>query len=174
VGARLPWFSGDSLDNIVDYLTYVFIPAFIAWHAALVPGGWGIGVPFAMLLSSLYGFNRQDAKTADHFFTGFPSYWNIVVFYLYLAGWSQALNAALLTVLALFVFVPVRYVYPSRTPALRRLTIGLGIVWGLLMVVLLWRMPTVSPVIFWLSLIFPAYYVALSFALNQRRGKLPR
>jgi phosphatidylcholine synthase len=174
VASRLPWFNGDSLDNIVDYLTYVFVPAFIAWHAPLVPGGWGIGVPFAMLLSSLYGFNRQDAKTADHFFTGFPSYWNIVVFYLYLAGWSQALNAALLTVLALFVFVPVRYVYPSRTPALRRLTIGLGIVWGLLMVVMLWRMPTVSPVIFWLSLIFPAYYVALSFALNQRRGKLPR
>ena len=94
------------------------------------PGGWGIGVPFAMLLSSLYGFNREDAKTADHFFTGFPSYWNIVVFYLYLAAWPPALNAALLLVLALLVFVPIRYVYPSRTPALRTLTIGLGIVVG--------------------------------------------
>jgi phosphatidylcholine synthase len=174
VASRLPWFSGDSLDNIVDYLTYVFVPAFIAWHAPLVPGGWGIGVPFAMLLSSLYGFNRQDAKTADHFFTGFPSYWNIVVFYLYLAGWPQVLNAALLTVLALLVFVPIRYVYPSRTPALRTLTIGLGIVWGFLMVVMLWRMPAVSRVIFWLSLIFPAYYVALSLVLNQRHGELPR
>jgi phosphatidylcholine synthase len=174
VTSRLPWFSGESLDNIVDYLTYVFVPAFMAWHAALVPGGWGIGVPFAMLLSSLYGFNRQDAKTADHFFTGFPSYWNIVVFYLYLAAWPRALNAALLTGLALLVFVPIRYVYPSRTPALRTLTIGLGIVWGLLMAVMLWRMPAVSPVIFWLSLIFPAYYVALSLVLHQRRGALPR
>ena len=170
VASRLPWFSGGSLDNIVDYLTYVFVPAFIAWHAPLVPGGWGIVVPFAMLLSSLYGFSRQDAKTADHFFTGFPSYWNIVVFYLYLAAWPQALNAALLTVLALLVFVPIRYVYPSRTPALRTPTIGLGIVWGFLMVVMLWRMPTVSPAIFWLSLIFPAYYVALSLVLTQRRG----
>ncbi len=173
VASRLPWFNGDSLDNIVDYLAYVFVPAFIVWHAPLVPGGWGIGVPFAMLLSSLYGFSQQDAKTADHFFTGFPSYWNIVVFYLYLAGWPPALNAALLTVLALLVFVPIRYVYPSRTPALRTLTIGLGIAWGLLMIVMLWRMPAVSPVILWASLIFPAYYVALSLVLNHRRGALP-
>jgi phosphatidylcholine synthase len=174
VSARLPWFNGDSLDHIVDYLTYVFVPAFIAWHAPLVPGGWGIAVPFAMLLSSLYGFNREDAKTPDHFFTGFPSYWNIVVFYLYLAAWPPVANAALLTVLALLVFVPIRYVYPSRTPALRTLTIALGILWGLLMIVMLWRMPAVPRVMFWLSLIFPAYYLALSLVLHHRRSALPR
>jgi phosphatidylcholine synthase len=169
VSARLPWFNGDTLDNIVDYLTYVFVPAFIVWHVPLVPDGWGVVVPCAMLLSSVYGFSREDAKTVDHFFTGFPSYWNIVVFYLYLAAWSMPVNAAVLLALAILVFVPVRYVYPSRTPVLRSLTIGLGIMWGVLLLVMLWRMPAVSPVVFWVSLIFPVYYVALSLVFDQRR-----
>ena len=173
VASRLPWFNGDTLDNIVDYLTYVFIPAFIVWHVPLVPAGWGGVVPCAMLLSSLYGFSREDAKTADHFFTGFPSYWNIVVFYLYLAAWPVPVNAAVLLVLAILVFVPVRYVYPTRTPVLRSLTIGLGIMWGVLMVVMLWRMPAVPPVVFWMSLIFPVYYAALSLLLDQRRRASP-
>ena len=169
VASRLPWFNGGRLDDIVDYLTYVFVPAFIVWHVPLVPPGWGIVVPFAMLLSSVYGFSREDAKTSDHFFTGFPSYWNIVVFYLYLAGWSLLLNAVLLLGLAILVFVPIRYVYPSRTPVLRALTVGLGIVWGFLMIVMLWRMPDVPSVIFWMSLIFPMYYLMLSLVLHQRR-----
>jgi phosphatidylcholine synthase len=171
VAARLPWFDGDTLDNIVDYLTYVFVPAFIVWHAPLVPAGWGIVVPCAMLLSSLYGFSREDAKTADHFFTGFPSYWNIVVFYLYVAAWPVFVNAAVLLALAILVFVPVRYLYPSRTPVLRSLTIGLGIVWGVLMVMMLWLMPAIPPIVFWMSLVFPLYYAALSLVLNQRRRR---
>jgi phosphatidylcholine synthase len=169
VRSRLPWFSGDTLDNIVDYLTYVFVPACIVWRVPLVPAGWGLVVPFAMLLSSVYGFSREDAKTSDHFFTGFPSYWNIVVFYLYLAGWPQRFNAALLLVLALLVFVPIRYVYPSRTPVLRTLTIGLGIAWGVLVMVMLWQMPSVSPIVFWTSLLFPVFYTVLSLALDRRR-----
>jgi phosphatidylcholine synthase len=169
VQSRLPWFSGDTLDNIVDYLTYVFVPAFIVWHAPLVPPRWGIAIPFAMLLSSLYGFSRADAKTTDHFFTGFPSYWNIVVFYLYLAALAPLLNAVILAALALLVFVPIRYVYPSRTPVLRTLTIGLGIAWGALLIVMLWRMPAVPRILFWLSLIYPVYYAALSLVLSRGR-----
>ena len=174
VSARLPWFNGGRLDDIVDYLTYVFVPAFIVWHAPLVPSGWGPIVPFAMLLSSAYGFSREDAKTTDHFFTGFPSYWNIVVFYLYLAGWPPTVNAAFLLVLAVLVFVPVRYVYPSRSPFMRTPTIVLGIVWGLLMIVMLWRMPVVPPVVFWTSLVFPIYYAVLSWILDRRRRAVHR
>lgn len=169
VQSRLPWFNGGRLDDIVDYLTWVFVPAYIAWHVPLVPAGWGMAAPFAMLLSSAYGFSREDAKTSDHFFTGFPSYWNIVVFYLYLAGWPPAVNAGLLLALAFLVFVPIRYVYPSRTPVLRTLTIGLGVAWALLLIVMLWRMPAVPRVLFWLSLIYPVYYTALSLLLTRRR-----
>jgi phosphatidylcholine synthase len=169
VRRRLPWFNGDTLDNIVDYLTYVFVPAFVVWHVPLVPGGAGIAVPFAMLLSSAYGFSREDAKTSDHFFTGFPSYWNIVVFYLYVAGWPLMVNAVLLLGLAILVFVPIRYVYPSRTPVLRTPTIGLGIAWGVLLIAMLWMLPAVPPALFWMSLIYPVYYTALSLVLSRAR-----
>jgi phosphatidylcholine synthase len=169
IASRLPWFDGRTLDNIVDYLTYVFVPAFIVSHVPLVPTGWGLAISGAMLLSSAFGFSRTDAKTDDHFFTGFPSYWNIVVFYLYLAGWAAVVNAALLLALSVLVFVPVRYVYPSRTSALRTLTIGLGIVWGVLMCLMLWRIPAVPTSIVWISLMFPLYYVALSIVLHLRR-----
>jgi len=169
VASRLPWFNGAKLDDTIDYLTYVFVPAFFVWHALLVPDRWSMAVVAAILLSSAYGFNRADAKTEDRFFTGFPSYWNIVVFYLYLAGWTPEANTAILFVLAVLVFVPVRYVYPSRTPVLRAPTIALGSLWSVLMAAMLWQMPVVSRPIFWVSLAFPAYYLLLSLALDLRR-----
>lgn len=169
VSTRLPWFNGAKLDDIIDYLTYVFIPALIVWRGILVPDAWAMPVVAAMLLSSAFGFNRDAAKTDDHFFTGFPSYWNIVVFYMYVAGWRSGINAAILIALAVLVFVPIRYVYPSRTPVWQKPTIALGATWGLLMCVLLWQLPGVSPAILWASYVFPVYYVLLSLALQFGR-----
>ena len=169
VASRLPRFNGAKLDDIVDYVTYVFVPAFFAWHALLVPERAAILVAAAMLLSSAYGFNKDDAKTADHFFTGFPSYWNIAVFYLFIAGWSPEVNLLILLGLSVLVFVPIRYLYPSRSPVFRWVTVALGVLWGVLVMAMLWQMPTVSRTVFWLSLVFPVYYVLLSFALDLRR-----
>lgn len=166
VSARLPWFNGAKLDDIVDYLTYVFVPALFVWRALLVPEAWTVPVAAAMLLASAYGFNRDDAKTPDHFFTGFPSYWNVVVFYLLVAGWPVAVNAAILLVLAVLVFVPLKYVYPSRTPVWPVPTNLLGVIWGVLMLVMLWQYPAVSRPVLLASLVFPAYYVALSVFLH--------
>lgn len=166
VSTRLPWFNGAKLDDIIDYLTYVFIPALIVWRGILVPDAWAMPVVAAMLLSSAFGFNREDAKTDDHFFTGFPSYWNIVVFYMYVAGWRSGINAAVLIALAVLVFVPVRYIYPSRTPVWQTPTIVLGAIWGVLMCVMLWQLPAVSPAVLWASYVFPAYYVVLSLWLQ--------
>jgi len=165
VSERIPWFNGAKLDDIVDFLTYVFVPAVFVWRALIVPSAWALPIASGILLSSAYGFNREDAKTADHFFTGFPSYWNIVVFYLLVAGWSPTVNAAVLVGLIALVFVPVRYVYPSRTPVLRLPTNMLGVIWGAQMLLMLWRYPAVSRPLFVASLAFPAYYVALSLYL---------
>ena len=118
-----------------------------------------------------YGFNRDDAKTPDHFFTGFPSYWNIVVFYLFVARFSPEVNAAILLALAVMVFVPIRYLYPSRGAAYQRLTNVLGVIWGALMIAMLWQFPAVSRPLFLASLVFPAYYVILSFVLDARRRR---
>ena len=107
VSRRTPHFNGAKLDDIVDYLTYVFVPAFFVWRAQLVSDAWALPVVAAILLSSAYGFNRDDAKTADHFFTGFPSYWNISVFYLHLAGWGGTTNTVILLTFAVLVFVQI-------------------------------------------------------------------
>jgi phosphatidylcholine synthase len=165
VADRIPWFDGGKLDDLVDYLAYVFVPALFVWRAALVPGGWTMGVAAAMLLASGYGFSRREAKTADHFFTGFPSYWNIVVFYLLVAGWSSSVNAAVLLAFVVLVFIPIRYVYPTRTPVLRPLTNVMGCLWGGLILLMLWQYPDVSKPVMWVSLAFPVYYFALSMWL---------
>jgi phosphatidylcholine synthase len=169
VKERLPQFDGALLDNIVDYLTYVFVPALIVWQAGLVPSAFPICA--AMLLSSAYGFAQADAKVdaADHFFTGFPSYWNIVAIYLYVAQWPQRTNALVIAVLVVLVFVPIRYVYPSRTNALQLPTLALGTMWAALFTWMIWRLPAVDGPWTLISFIFPIYYVALSLWLQFRR-----
>jgi phosphatidylcholine synthase len=166
-----PHFDGARLDDIVDYLTFVFVPAVLLYHAGLLPQGWGGGVAAAMLLSSAYGFSATDAKTDDYFFTGFPSYWNIVALYLYAARLDPGLNAAILLALSALVFVRIGYVYPTRTPVLRGLTIALCLIWGVMVIAMILTLPHVPPLLMGASLIFPIYYVVLSLVLNARRGR---
>ena len=168
VKERLPWFDGGTLDNVVDYLTYVFVPALVVVKAGLVPAPLAIPLAAAMLIASGYGFSRADAKvaTTDHFFTGFPSYWNIVV--VYLVDWrlGTAANAVILAALVVLVFVPLRYVYPSRTVTWRTATIVLGAIWGVCLSIVIWRLPGGGGIWSWLALVFPVYYVVLSLRLS--------
>src|SRR5207247_1934583 len=126
----LPMVDGTRLDDIVDYFTYVVVPALFLLHLDLLPAPVAVPVALCPVVASAVGFSRVDAKTPDHFFTGFPSYWNIVAFYLWALGWPRVANAAVVVAFAIAVFVPIRYVYPSRTRALRPLTIALGLGWG--------------------------------------------
>ena len=174
VHERLPAFSGQKLDDIIDYLTFVFVPAIIVWQARIVAPALTVLVVAAMLLSSLYGFVSPDAKTEDHFFTGFPSYWNIVVLYLLVLAMPPAINALILLVLSALVFVRIGYVYPTRTPTARTLTIVLGLLWSAIMLVLILQLPTPQRSLAWLSLFFPVYYTGLSLMLHARRSRLPR
>jgi phosphatidylcholine synthase len=168
VKERLPWFDGATLDNLVDFLTYVFVPALIIVRMRLVPDAAAVPLAVAMLVSSGYGFSRADAKvaTTDHFFTGFPSYWNIVCVYLVVWNLGPALNAAILALLVGLVFVPIRYVYPSRTTTWRAATIALGASWAVLITVVIWRLPATDGPWPWLALVFPVYYVVLSLRLS--------
>lgn len=170
VKERLPGFDGGRLDDIVDYLTYVFVPVLLVLQAGLLPVGWGGWIGGAVLLSSAYGFGQVEAKvaTTDHYFTGFPSYWNIVALYLYVLGLPVPLNAGILIVLAVLVFVPIRYVYPSRTATLRTPTLVLGALWAVLVIVVAWRLPATDGPWTALSLVFPVYYTGLSLALHAR------
>lgn len=165
----LPWFNGAKMDDIIDYGSYVFVPALFVWRALLVPDALIVPVVAAMLLSSLYGFNTDTAKTADHFFTGFPSYWNVAVLYMYLGQWSPGVNAAVLVALAAMVFVPLKWIYPSRMTVLALPSNVLGALWAVLLLVMLWRFPDIPPLFFWLSWVYPVYYVAVSVMLHSRR-----
>jgi phosphatidylcholine synthase len=169
VSELAPGLDGRRLDDIVDYLTYVVAPAFLLLRAGLLPPDAGWPVAAAMLLSSAYGFSRTDAKAPDHSFTGFPSYWNIVALYLYVLGLSPAANAAVLIVLVVLVFVPIGYIYPSRTVAWRMPTVALGALWALLMLAIAWMLPNVSGRAVLVSLVFPLYYLVLSLVLHARR-----
>jgi phosphatidylcholine synthase len=167
-----PAFDGSRLDDIVDYLSYVFLPCLLLYHAGDLPSSWGGPVIAAVLLSSAYGFGSTDAKTDDHFFTGFPSYWNIVALYLHAARLPVVVNAIVLLALSALVFVRIGYVYPSRTPTLRPLTIGLGLAWGVMMVMVILDLPDVPPLLLAGSFLFPVYYFVLSLYLHVRRRRV--
>jgi phosphatidylcholine synthase len=164
----LPAIDGGRIDDIVDYITFVFLPMLLLDAS----GGlyWsGLPVVAVVLLSSMYGFIAPDAKTPDGYFTGFPSYWNIVVLYLLLFRVPPGWNAAILLALSALVFVRIRYVYPSRTHVLRALTLWLAGVWTVMLaaIIALWPSPPRSLSI--ASLAFPVYYFVLSLWLNARR-----
>ena len=175
VKERAPMLDGARLDDIVDYLTFVFVPAFAIQQAGLLPTGITAWIVVAaMLLSSAFGFSRADAKTTDHFFTGFPSYWNIVAVYLVALQLPAVINAGFLLLCAAGVFVPIGYVYPSRTVQLRRLTILAGIVWGAMIVAIIWLLPTPPRWLVLTSLAYPMYYFGLSFVLHGTRSSRAR
>jgi phosphatidylcholine synthase len=173
VKERLPGFDGARLDDIVDYLTFVFLPVLFMHASGALPVGWSRGIASVVLLSSAYGFARDDAKTSDHFFSGFPSYWNIVALYLYVAAVPPAWNAVIVLVLCALVFWRVGYVYPSRTPVLRALTLALALCWSVVVVAMVLSLPHVPGALFAASFIFPIYYTVLSFALHAFHRRRP-
>ena len=121
----VPWFDGALLDNIVDYLTYAFTPMVLLWSTGYLGDGTSATLLSVMpLLASAYQFCRVDAKTEDHLFLGFPSYWNVVAFYVIVLDLEPTAVAVLLTVCAALVFIPVGYVYPSRTEHVARADAG--------------------------------------------------
>ena len=93
-----------------------------------------------------------------------------MAFYLYIFDWSPVVNAAIVLALCGLVFVPIGFVYPSRTPVLRRLTIWLGVVWAVLVLAMVIDLPAVSRTLVLVSLIYPGYYTVLSLWLHGRRG----
>ena len=167
VKIRVPSFDGALLDNIVDYLTYTVAPVFLMLQANIIPNTrWGLALACFVMLASIYGFCQTRAKTDDHFFLGFPNYWNLVAFYLYCLGYGTTFNVTVLLIFGVMVFVPLRYIYPNRTVQLRPLTLTLGIIWGVVTVAMLLMLPTVNRVMLWAALSFIAYYFIASFILH--------
>jgi phosphatidylcholine synthase len=177
----LPGFDGRRLDDIVDFLTYTSLPLFLIWRAGILGGplAWVLLLP---LLASAYGFSQVSAKTPDGYFLGFPSYWNLVAFYLYvLQPLPEWVSLVIIVGLALLTFVPLRYLYPSqRGSVLNDVTNVLGAAWTVLLVWLLFRLPSGqkfgdadSRAWAVVSLFFPIYYMAASWAVSWRAWRGP-
>jgi phosphatidylcholine synthase len=162
----IPEFDGDRLEDIVDYANYVIVPSLFLLRADLLPQQDSLWLAALPLIASAYGFCQKEAKTADHFFRGFPSYWNVVAFYLYVLEPPLWFNAFLVILLSILVFVPIRYVYPSRSPRFRGLTNALGVLWGISVVLTVYLLPEPPRMLVFASLLFPAYYVVLSLWLE--------
>ena len=170
VKERLPWFDGALLDNIVDYLTYVFAPVVLLLQTGYLPeGAAGTAVAALPLVASSYQFCRVDAKTDDHFFLGFPSYWNVVAFYAIAFDLSSTVVATIVVVCALLVPVPIRYIYPSRMATLRGATLALSAAWLVSYAMIVLQLPSPSPVLLAVSLSYLVYYLGLSLLLEGRR-----
>ncbi len=166
----LPGLDGRRLDDIVDYLNYTIVPSvFMVSSGSLA--GWGFAaVP---IVASAYGFSQVEAKTEDDFFLDFPSYWNVVALYLWLLAIDPALGTGIVLLLSACVFIPLKYVYPSRLTVLRRTTNALAGVWLLLLAGAVSRPAQLGAPLVWATLAFPAYYLALSFWLGGRHRKRP-
>jgi len=159
-----PNFSGRKLDDITDYLNYTFIPVCFVYQQGLLSDVWLPVLGFT-LIASAYGFCSETAKTADGFFTGFPSYWNVVAFYLYLLELPSAVAGVLILVLAAMTFWPVRYLYPSKSKRSQLFSVGGGVLWGGLCLWLVLQPQPPYPVVVG-SLAYPLWYMVYSFYLH--------
>jgi phosphatidylcholine synthase len=129
VAERLPRWSGDVLDLVVDILTYVFVPAYAIAAGGLLPDA--LAIPLALLIvvsGSLYFADRR-MKTSDYYFRGFPALWNIAAFYLFLLKLPPWLAAIVVAMLVALTFVPFHVVHPVRIAHLRALSMAAILVW---------------------------------------------
>jgi phosphatidylcholine synthase len=130
VKERLPQVDGDSLDLVIDYLTYVVIPALIIWRIGVLPDALALLLTALVMMSSLYVFARRDMKTEDGYFRGFPALWNIVALYFVIAPLTPTATAAIVAALILLTFAPVHVAHPFRARDHGAWLPALAIVWA--------------------------------------------
>lgn len=173
VKTRAPRIDGRTIDDIVDYLTFTFLPLLLVWKMGWLPSPGALWVAPA-LVASLMGFANTAAKDeGGGFFLGFPSYWNLVAFYmgLWFHWYGPWINAFVMLSLAVLTVLPVRFLYPNLAPRPWRVPVLAGaFVWLLLLIVLLPVYPDVPEWLIWVSLVYPLLYTALSFYLDRQRG----
>ncbi len=163
VTLHTPHIDGALLDNLVDYITWVFLP--VIWGYVF------LNIPFIVcsivVLASLFGFSHTQSKTEDNFFRGFPSYWNLLILYLYVFDTEAWLSSLILVLFALLVLAPVKLIYPSRTTVLKKTTLVLSIPFSIMVIAMLALLDE-TPI--WISsgsLYYPLYYTVLSFYLQK-------
>jgi phosphatidylcholine synthase len=167
-----PEIDGRTIDDIVDYLTFTFLPLLLIWRMGWVPEPallWLI----PPLIASLFGFANEGAKDEERgFFLGFPSYWNAFAVYagIFFVFWGPWPNAVVLLLLAILSIVPVRFVYPNLAPRPWGTAVSASaLIWLGIVLMMMPDYPHVSPWLVWLSLLSPLFYVIVSAYLWRRQ-----
>jgi phosphatidylcholine synthase len=167
----MPSIDGRTIDDIVDYLTYTFVPLLLVWRMGWLPEPAVVWIAPA-LVASLFGFANTAAKDeAGGFFLGFPPYWNVVAFYagFVYAAYGPWVNAGAVLLLTLLTLLPVRFLYPNLAPRPWRASLILGaVLWLGMMLWLLRDYPHAEVWVVWVSLLYPAFYFWLSHRLAGR------
>lgn len=160
----LPEFDGAMVDNVIDFLTFIWIPVFIIGSLDILPHILWITVP---IIAGLYAYGQVDMKTPDNFFLGFPSYWNIVALYMYWLRPEGVVAVIVLLIPGILTFIPTRYLYPSKNRVLAVPTWILACVWLVLITYLLFQEQP-NQTLIWISTFFPIYYMVASFYVEYR------
>jgi phosphatidylcholine synthase len=166
VAEALPRWSGDTLDLVVDFVTYVFVPAYAIAASGLLPEALAIASGVIVVLSGALYFADRAMKTDDNYFRGFPALWNFAAFYLYILEPSPWLSFAFVVVLAILSFAPIKFVHPLRVKYLRPLNIILLAAWVLLAFAAIVNELSPGPYVTWPLVIIALYFFAA--------GLLPR
>ena len=160
VATHIPRIDGRRLDDVVDFLNFSVLPLVFLLQLGVL---WHPSLAALAVMASAYGFAQRDAKTADDFFLGWPSYWNVVALYVWKLELGTTAASALVAVCAALIFVPLAYVYPSKLKRFRTTTVLGGVAWATLMAAAVgW--PEAAQRQRWveISLLYPAWYLALS------------
>jgi len=167
---RLPRWDGRALDLVVDFTTYVFVPAYAIAASGVLPAEWGVLAGAVIVVTSALYFADTRMKTHDNRFRGFPGLWNVVIFYLLLLRPDPQVALAAVAVLVILTFLPVRFVHPLRVRRLRLLTLLLLGVWIALAAVAVFDSLKPEPmVVTWLNVI--GVYFLLIGLLPGRRAQ---
>ena len=137
VAEVLPRWSGDMLDFVVDFTTYVFVPAYAMATGGLLPRLLALPLGLTVAVTGALYFADRRMKTPDNYFRGFPALWNIAAFYLFMLKPPPWAGAIAIAVLAAATFASIHFVHPIRVPRWRLINLAALVLWGLLALVAL-------------------------------------
>ena len=179
VNENIPNIDGSILDIVIDYFTYVIIPALMIYWFGMVPKGWEVIICASILAASCYTFANINQKTKDYYFSGFPALWNIVVLYFYIINTHPLLNLIIIILLIILIFIPIKYVHPLRVESMRRITLPITVLWAATSLRLITltsediEVLNTSPIVFflWVASSFYFLFIGLSRSFKELLAK---
>ena len=129
VNESLPHIDGHMLDSIIDYINYIFVPAFMLHYFGILPEILDIIIPAIIMVTSVISYSNKNTKTDENYYIGFPAIWNVVVLYLVILNYDSLINTGVLIFLIILKILPLRFVHPFRTEKFRKLTLVMSFSW---------------------------------------------